>query len=169
MTTRRLAMLVSVRRAAPEDASAIADVLAAAFEEFRHAYTEAAHRATTPDATVVRARFDEGPVWVAVRGGSVVGTVAAVEHRDELYVRSMAVTPDARGSGAAGRLLDEVEGHARALPVRRLRLSTTPFLEAAIRLYSAAGFRFTPDPPHELHGTPLRTMVKDLDPGAPRG
>jgi ribosomal protein S18 acetylase RimI-like enzyme len=154
---------VAIRSATPDDAPAIADVLAAAFEEFRPAYTPAGYAATTPDALTVRARFDEGPAWVALDARTVIGTVAAVQREAELYVRSMAVVPEARGRGAAGLLLDAVERHARATGVRRLRLSTTPFLDGAIRLYSAAGFRFTPDPPHDLHGTPLRTMVKHLD------
>ena len=69
--------------------------------------------ATTPTSETICARFDEGPVWIALLDGAVVGTVAAVL-RDEaiLYVRSMAVLPAARGHNIGGTLLGEVERFA---------------------------------------------------------
>jgi hypothetical protein len=50
----------------------------------------------------------------------------------------------------------------------RLLLSTTPFLDRAIRLYEKFGFRRNGEPPHDLFGTPLITMdkiIKRLDEG----
>ena len=41
-------------------------------------------------------------------------------------------------------------------------LSTTPFLESAIRLYEKFGFQRTSDGPLDLFGTPLFTMQKSL-------
>jgi GNAT superfamily N-acetyltransferase len=60
------------------------------------------------------------------------------------------------------RLLAAAEAHAREAGCRRLFLSTTPFLTAAIALYERAGFARTDEPPHELLGTPLFTMEKGL-------
>ena len=48
----------------------------------------------------VLARMQEGPVWVALREGAVLGTVAAVVKGESVYIRGMAVLPSARGSGA---------------------------------------------------------------------
>jgi len=155
---------MEIRRARAADALAIARALAAAFAEYAPAYTPAALAATTPPAARVRARLREGPTWVAVEGGAVVGTVSAVPRDAGVYVRSMAVLPAARGHGAGAALLREVEGFARDWGAASLFLSTTPFLTAAIRLYERHGFRATGDGPHDLHGTPLVTMVKPLPP-----
>jgi GNAT superfamily N-acetyltransferase len=104
----------------------------------------------------------EGPVWVAVRDGAVVGTVSVVPRGESLYLRGMAVLPAARGRGLGEALLSRVEEFAAAHGYERLWLSTTPFLSRAIRLYERAGFRRSDDGPHELFGTPLFTMEKAL-------
>jgi putative acetyltransferase len=92
-----------------------------------------------------------------------VGTVAAKPESLALYVRSMAITPQARGLGLGKLLLEQVEAFAIAQGLRRLYLSTTPFLSSAIRLYEQFGFQRTNDGPHELWGTALFTMAKTLD------
>lgn len=154
--------MVETRRASVADAESVASVLEAAFREFEPLYTRDAFRATTPAAEQVRRRLDEGPVWVAEQHGMIVGTVSAIAAGDGLYVRSMAVHPVARGKGVGTHLLAAAEGFATAHHYRRLVLSTTPFLAAAIRLYEQAGFRRTDEGPHDLFGTPLTTMVKEL-------
>jgi GNAT superfamily N-acetyltransferase len=93
---------------------------------------------------------------------SVVGTVAAVDRGEELYVRGMAVLPRARGRRVGELLLREVEGHAAALGYSRLSLSTTPFLHRAIRLYERFGFVRSEEGARDLFGTPLFTMAKSL-------
>jgi len=70
--------------------------------------------------------------------------------------------PAARGLGLGGLLLRTVEDFALAQSHKRLTLSTTPFLNQAIRLYERSGFQRTSEGPHELYGTPLFTMVKAL-------
>jgi putative acetyltransferase len=151
-----------IRRAVPDDSEAIVAVLRDAFAGHRASYTPAAYAATTPGAAEVRRRFGEGPAWVAVAGGSVVGTVSAVPKGEALYVRSMAVLPATRGQGAGRRLLQEVEAFAAAEGFRSLTLSTTPFLTEAIRLYEHSGFARTGEGPHDLAGTPLFTMAKPV-------
>jgi len=143
------------------DAETIAAILLDAFREFEPLYTPGGFRATTPTAAEILARWPEGPSWIATIDGKAVGTAAAVDRGDEIYVRSMAVTPAARGAGVGVALLDAVTRFAIDTGARRMRLSTTPFLHAAIRLYERAGF--TPQPgPLDLHGTPLFAMIKDL-------
>jgi ribosomal protein S18 acetylase RimI-like enzyme len=101
---------------------------------------------------------------VAERNGRVVGTVSAVPRGGELYIRSMAVRPAARGEGIATHLLQAVESFAIARQYRRVVLTTTPFLTAALQLYEREGFRLTGER-SDLHGTPLLTMAKELGPG----
>jgi ribosomal protein S18 acetylase RimI-like enzyme len=153
---------VRIRTAVPVDAEGISSLLREAFAEFEPLYTPGGFAATTPAATEIARRFAEGPAWVAEVDGRIVGTVAAVAEPDGVYMRSMAVSPAARGLGAGRRLLQTVEEFAIASRAPRMYLSTTPFLAAAIRLYESSGFKRTGEPPDELQGTPLITMAKPL-------
>jgi len=149
-----------IRLAASDDAPVVADILQAAFVEYESLYTPPGFAATTPDAQQVLARMREGPVWIALRHIDVVGTVAAVVNDDSLYLRGMAVHPRARRLKAGTLLLDRAERFAREQGCRRVFLSTTPFLDAAIRLYEKSGFRRVRDSGHDLLGTPLFMMEK---------
>jgi GNAT superfamily N-acetyltransferase len=153
---------LEIRRADPGDAPAIADVLHRSFAEFKALYTDGGFSATTPGAEQVRERMREGPVWAALRGGAVLGTVAAIVKDESVYIRGMAVLPNARGWGVGAKLLQQTELWAGSKGYRRLFLSTTPFLDSAIRLYERFGFRRTDDAVRDLFGTPLFTMEKTL-------
>ena len=152
---------IQIRAATPDDAPAIATVLVESFLEYKAAYTAEAFAATTPTSDQIRSRFAEGPVWVAVRDGVILGTVAAVARGTALYIRSMAVLPMARGLKLGALLLNQVEAFAATTGHQRLILSTTPFLTRAIRLYEQMGFRRSLEGPDDLYGTPLWTMEKD--------
>lgn len=154
---------IQVRRAKRSEAEQIAAVLAESFAEFAGLYAPEGFAATTPDAEQVRRRMEEGPIWVAELDEHVVGTVAAVlEEEDGLYIRGMAVVPSARDHRVGENLLNAVQRFAAESGCRRLFLSTTPFLTAAIRLYERFGFERSEDGPHDLFGTPLFTMSKEL-------
>jgi len=146
----------------PGDAPSIASLLHDAFAEYEPLYTPEAFAATTPTSDQIEGRFTGGPVWVALYDDSIVGTVSAVPKGEGLYVRSMAVLPAARGHRIGELLLTHVEDFASAQGYKRMFLSTTPFLDRAIRLYEKWGFRRTDEAPHDLFGTPLFTMVKTL-------
>jgi ribosomal protein S18 acetylase RimI-like enzyme len=153
-----------IRLAGPDDASAVSAVLSESFAEYRSLYTEAGFNATTPSPDVIQTRLSEGPMWVAIFRGVVVGTVAALQTTDALYIRGMAVLPTARGTKLGEQLLNQVESYAIAEGFTRLRLSTTPFLARAIGLYLHYGFVFTDTGPDDLFGTPLRSMEKQPGP-----
>jgi ribosomal protein S18 acetylase RimI-like enzyme len=157
---------IHIRMAVEKDAVSIASVLYEAFAEYTSAYTHQAFTATTPTSDQIQQRLNEGPVWVAVHKGTIVGTVSAVLQGAAFYIRSMAVLPTARGVGIGALLLDHIEHSAAAHGAGYLVLSTTPFLTRAIRLYEHVGFQRSPDGPHELYGTPLFTMMKPLEPSA---
>lgn len=78
---------LQIRRATRADAMAVSKVLHASFVEFESLYTSQGFAATTPDAQQVQARMQEGPVWIALYDRLAVGTVAAVEESDSLYIR----------------------------------------------------------------------------------
>lgn len=144
------------------DAATVAALLREAFREYEPLYSPAAYAATTPTSEQLRARWAEGPVWITWLADHAVGTVAAVPTGEGLFVRSMAVRPAACGRGVGRLLMARVEDFARQRGIRRLYLSTTPFLHRAIRLYERLGFVRTNAGPDELHGTPLVTLEKVL-------
>jgi len=158
----RTASQLLIRPAGPDEAQAIAGVLHESFVEFRALYTDGGFAATALSAKQVLARMREGPVWVALRDGVMLGTVAAVIKGESVYVRGMAVLPAARGAGTGARLLQEVEGWAVREGYKRLFLSTTPFLDSAIRLYERFGFLPVDEGLYDLFGTPLFTMQKSI-------
>jgi methylenetetrahydrofolate--tRNA-(uracil-5-)-methyltransferase len=153
---------IVVRRAELDDAQAIAEVLHQSFLEFKPLYTDGGFAATALSAEQVISRMQEGPVWVALHEDALLGTVAAVVKDESVYIRGMAVLPRARGTGVGAQLLREIETWTRQEGYNRLFLSTTPFLDSAIRLYERVGFRRTEPGLHDLFGTPLFTMEKLL-------
>jgi GNAT superfamily N-acetyltransferase len=152
-----------IRRAQYEDADAIAQVLLAAFIEYKPLYTVQGYAATTPGPEEIRNRIKDGPIWLAIGECEVLGTTSAILKGDSLYLRGMAVLPTARGQGMGDLLLKRAEDYALGHHCKRLVLSTTPFLSRAIRLYERFGFLKTDEGPHDLFGTPLFTMAKSLE------
>jgi len=155
-------MNIEIRLAESRDAPAIATLLADSFAEYKSLYTSEGYAATAITSEQVANRISEGPVWVALADESVAGTVSVVVRGESLYVRGMAVRPSARGQRIGERLLAQVERFAESNGIRRLFLSTTPFLDRAIRLYERQGFQRTDQGSHDLYGTPLFTMEKFL-------
>ena len=149
---------VRIRLAKPNDAQAIASLLYESFAEYEALYTPEGFAATSITSEQIVDRMREGPVWVAVREDVIVGTVSVAVKSGALYVRGMAVAPRSRGRRIGDLLLRHIEEFAGTEGVRRLFLSTTPFLDRAIRLYESFGFRRTDEGPHELFSTPLFTM-----------
>lgn len=153
---------IEIRLAEASDAPAIASLLAAAFAEYQSLYTPDGYAATAITPEEIVSRIEEGRVWVSISDGLIVGTVSVVLKGKSLYLRGMAVLPAARGQRIGELLLAQVEKFAASTGVQRLFLSTTPFLDRAIRLYEHFGFRRTSEGPEDLFGTPLFTMEKSI-------
>jgi len=153
---------IKIRLARADDAPAIATLLRESFIEYRSLYTSEGFAATAITGQQIIDRLTEGPVWLGVDDESIVGTASVVAKGHSLYVRGMAVHPTARGQHIGELLLSHLEEFARSNGFTRLFLSTTPFLDRAIRLYERFGFRRTTEGPNDLSGTPLFTMEKTL-------
>lgn len=153
---------ISIRFAEPDDAVAIAGLMHASFVEYQSLYTGAGFRATAISDEKVVERMKEGPVWVAFLDQALAGTASAVAKSKSLYIRGMAVSPSARGHRIGELLLGRIEEFASERQFEQLFLSTTPFLDRAIRLYQRFGFQRTDEEPGDLYGTPLFTMEKKL-------
>lgn len=116
----------------------------------REFFTEVGRRASTPvsDADIPDAedmREPHGVFLIAYLKGDPIGCAGLRLHDDELAdefaeVKRMWVAPSARGLGLGRRLLEAVEGHARAKGVARLRLDTNEHLAEAIAMYRSAGY-----------------------------
>jgi ribosomal protein S18 acetylase RimI-like enzyme len=155
---------IRIRMAVPADAPSIASVLHESFIEYESLYTQEGFAATTPASDQIQNRIEECPVWVALQGDVIVGTVSVVPEGEALYVRGMAILPAARGQRIGGLLLRQIEGFATEHGFQHLFLSTTPFLNHAIQLYERYGFKRSSEGPDNLFGTPLFTMEKILEP-----
>src|SRR5215813_1385207 len=88
---------IMIRLATSSDAADISKVLRESFREYESQYTPEGFAATTPDADEVLSRLTQGPIWLVLINVDMVGTVSVVKKNESLYVRGMAVLPQARG------------------------------------------------------------------------
>jgi len=89
---------------------------------------------------VISERFAEGPIWVAIEGDLIIGTVSGLPEPDRFYIRSMAVKPSEQGRGVGQRLLAALESYAKDAEFKRLYLYTTFVLPGAKKLYEKNRF-----------------------------
>lgn len=92
----------------------------------------------------LRRRGWPGPgegLWLAELGDEGVGSITLYELGDGRgRLGHLVLAPDARGSGAGRRLVEQVLEAARAAPYERLELVTFSDLRAAGSLYRSVGF-----------------------------
>jgi ribosomal protein S18 acetylase RimI-like enzyme len=81
-------------------------------------------------------------IWLAERGGTLVGCISIVEATvEDAQLRWFVVAPSERGKGLGKHLLSEALAFARAQGYARVFLWTEASLKAAAGLYGQAGFR----------------------------
>jgi ribosomal protein S18 acetylase RimI-like enzyme len=147
---------VSVRRAGPADARAIAEISVAGWQAaYRHilpaGYLAGLHappREIGWRSQMEADAFDELPSWVAEVAGEVIGFVSAGPPRDddvpapagEIY--ALYVHPDRQRHGAGRALIDVATAHLRAKGSTTLVLWVFERNEVARAFYEAAGWQF---------------------------
>ncbi|MFE9410351.1 GNAT family N-acetyltransferase [Streptomyces sp. NPDC006704] len=77
---------------------------------------------------------------VFVTGDPVVGVLVLVPEPDHLFLESVSVHPDVRGTGLGRRLLRFVEDHARELGLLEIRLYTNAMMWENHRIYPRYGY-----------------------------
>lgn len=83
-----------------------------------------------------------GTCYVACHGGAVVGYISLLTRRTagNLRIYSVAVAPEARGSGIGQALLDRAAEYARKRKLREITLEVSIANTAALALYRKNGF-----------------------------
>ena len=82
--------------------------------------------------------------WIAEIDGKRAGAVFVVRRTAATaQLRLLIVTPEARGQGVGGRLVDECIAFARAKGYGKVMLWTQSHLDAARAIYQARGFKCT--------------------------
>lgn len=96
-----------------------------------------------------------GCLLVARSGGRSVGCVALRPlDGDAAEMKRLWVTPGARGGGVGRELVLRLVDEARSIGYARIRLDTTPGMEAAQTLYRSLGFTaIEPYRPNPVPGT----------------
>jgi ribosomal protein S18 acetylase RimI-like enzyme len=77
---------------------------------------------------------------VFVTGEPVIGLVVIEERGDHLFLDSIAVHPDAHGTGMGRRLLEFVDARARALGLAEVRLYTNALMWENQEIYPRFGY-----------------------------
>jgi GNAT superfamily N-acetyltransferase len=154
---------ITTRLATEDDAGEISWVLLNAFGAYRENYTPDAFDVVTPDTDEIVRRFGEGPQWVVEIDDDVVGSVSVTTEPEGLYIRSMAVRPDAQGKGVGHKLLDAVNEYADESEHDRIFLYTTYFVPGAKEMYEKHGYGWVRDTTaDEWYGVPGLEMDRRI-------
>jgi ribosomal protein S18 acetylase RimI-like enzyme len=165
MTTPPDAAIV-VRPALPEEWDRAGQVCVAAYDAAGQLEPGSPYVAVLADAA---GRARDSIVLVAVRGGSVEGTVTIcppgsasreIGGPDEAEFRFLAVDPAAWGRGIGAALVAAVEAHARATGAQALAICVRDTNASAALMYERMGFVRDPDrdwtPRPDVHLLALR-------------
>ncbi|MBD0419687.1 GNAT family N-acetyltransferase [Streptomyces sp. NPDC052309] len=123
-----------IRPATAADVPAVRAVTDAAY----HHYIERIGVVPAPMEADHAADVAGGRVFVT--GDPVVGLVVVEAFADHLFLDSIAVHPDAHGTGVGRRLLGFVDAHARALGLPEVRLYTNAMMWENQQIYPKYGY-----------------------------
>src|SRR5262245_4865017 len=133
----------SLRRASPEDAPALLDLMRAYYSEDAYPFDASASRAA------LRALLEDerlGEVWLAAENRAPIGYVViclgwSLEYRGrDAFVDEVFVERSVRGRGLGRRLVDLAIARCRALGVRALHLEVERTKQRTHSLYRSLGF-----------------------------
>ncbi|KUM37211.1 GNAT family N-acetyltransferase [Arthrobacter sp. EPSL27] len=158
---------ILIRPAVPADYDAIARITRDAY--LAAGYFESADHPYMRQIQDVARRAASATIWVAERGGSVVGSVtlavagepyADIALGDELEFRMLVVDPAVQRSGAGKAMVEAILDHARSLPgINAVALTTGQTWESAHGLYAKTGFQRTPERDWLVPDTDIKLLV----------
>jgi len=147
---------MSIRRAAPGDADAIAAITDAAYQK----YLPRMGRKPQPMTVDYHQILAEHPVWLLCVDDRPTGVLVLMHEPDTLLVYSVAVHPSAQHRGLGRQLLAWAEHEARQAGYAQIRLFTNALMEENIALYTRLGYQETRREPY--YGLTLVHLAKQL-------
>jgi ribosomal protein S18 acetylase RimI-like enzyme len=123
-----------IRLATPDDVPRVKEVTDAAYRP----YIERIGVVPVPMEADHAANVAAGRVFVT--GDPVVGVLVLVAEPDHLFLDSISVHPDVKGTGLGRRLLHFVDEHARALGLPEVRLYTNAMMWENQKIYPRYGY-----------------------------
>lgn len=127
------------RRARPEEAGALRDLVRAAYAR----WVAAIGREPAPMADDYPARIAADQAWVIEEEGRLIGALILEDTEDGLLLDNIAVAPEAQGRGIGAALIAFTEAEARRRGHRRVWLYTNEKMTTNIALYLRLGFTET--------------------------
>ncbi|WP_428408935.1 GNAT family N-acetyltransferase [Hyphococcus sp.] len=88
-----------------------------------------------------------GRIWLAEKGGELVGCAAMIDRGGRGQLRWVLVSPAARGTGLGGELVNRAMDYARNEGLAEVYLETTTGLAASMAIYEKLGFRIVSEEP----------------------
>lgn len=106
-----------------------------------------------PLSEFVNKQTSRDKLWIVDKNEEVMGSVAIVNCPGNIaQLRWLIVHPDLRGYGIGKKLVKEALSFCRAQNYASVFLWTIDFLNAALKLYTSAGFRMTESKTHKVWG-----------------
>lgn len=130
----------TVRPAHPSEAARVAQVIRAAFGEYR-GVLDPPSGALALDARAVRSLMELGGILACESEGRIVACVFHRTHPGHVYLGRLAVLPAFRGRGLGLRLVAEVEALAVAAGRERVRLGVRLALPQNRAFFERLGYR----------------------------
>ncbi len=159
---------IIVRRATGADWEALRAIRLESLLDTPEAYGSTYENSVTWSDERWRLAASQSVYFLAERDGHVVGMISGGtndRHRGTYWMYGMYVTPAARGTGIAARLVETVGQWARDLGASRLYLHVTSSVGRARAFYEKVGFEPTGDviTMDRDPSMTLLSMVRDLD------
>ena len=130
---------MNLRRALPEDAEAIRDLVRQAYAKWVPLIGREPKPMNADYDHAVRAHL----VWVMCDLEQIAAVLEMIPHPDHLLIENIAVAPSHQGQGLAKQLMAFAETIAHELELSELRLYTNERFAENIALYTRLGYRET--------------------------
>lgn len=138
-----IGVILDLRPANPADATAIRDIVRAAYAK----WVPAIGREPLPMRADYEKALREHQFDLAVEGDRIVGMIETMLAGDHLWIENVCVIPQAQGRGIGRLLLEQAERKAVEAGRGEIRLLTNGAFEANVSLYKRHGYAIDREEP----------------------